>query len=224
MARRRRERSPSDIKLKQPDRSGPSEKTLLQLADERGLFEQAQRREEANKKKDKKIRGEKDRADEDEGEMELSPATERILETLLWSVSITMLHFTLDVLVQHQYSVNRIEWPKVWARTGQALLGRFSFLFFSFFPPFFLRTLFKLCLTLFCSLCHARLHPPSSSIQSKDLARAAGSPPARHPTGRILHHEHMCWLLSDTHHQQLWLPGCHETGSSSWVSLGVVRN
>ncbi|KAM7218374.1 hypothetical protein V8F06_006297 [Rhypophila decipiens] len=122
MARRRRERSPSDIKLKQPDRTGPSEKTLLQLADERGLFEQALKKEQANKKKTKTAAEKKDQADEDDSELGLSPATERILDTLLWSVSITMLHFTLDVLVQHQYSVNSIEWSKVWARTGQAWL------------------------------------------------------------------------------------------------------
>lgn len=119
MARRRREQSPSSIKLKQPDRAGPSEKTLLQLADERGLFEEAQKKEASNKKK----RATQKEQPEDEAELELPPAVERTFETLLWAVSLTMLHFTLDVLVQHQYSADRVVWPKVWARAGQALLG-----------------------------------------------------------------------------------------------------
>lgn len=127
MARRCRDPSPSSLKLKQPDRSGPSEKTLLELAEERGLFAQAAKREgELGKKsagpalpKPIKI-GKKEDDDDGEG---LPPGVERVMETLLWSVSLAMLHFTLDVLVQHQYSVDRIVWPKVWLRFVQALFG-----------------------------------------------------------------------------------------------------
>ncbi|KAL1841563.1 hypothetical protein VTJ49DRAFT_6936 [Mycothermus thermophilus] len=120
MARRRKE-SPSNIKLKQPDRSGPTEKTLLQLAEERGLFAQAQNKKEIGKKhaitKDKESKTNGD--DDEEG---LPPTAERVLETILWSMSLAMLHFTLDVLVHHQYSVHAIVWSAVCRRFAQALL------------------------------------------------------------------------------------------------------
>lgn len=44
-------------------------------------------------------------------------------DTVLWSLSLSALHFMLDVLVQHQYAV-AIVWWKVGARSGQALLGK----------------------------------------------------------------------------------------------------
>jgi hypothetical protein len=138
-ARRRRERSPANLKLKQPDRSGPTEKTLLELAEERGLWDQVRKREQELGKKavpipiprppknaDDDDGGDDEQDDEDDGEDddgELSPAADRVLDTLLWSVSLAMLHFTLDVLVHHQYSVDRIVWPIVWRRFGQALFG-----------------------------------------------------------------------------------------------------
>ncbi|KAK4043835.1 hypothetical protein C8A01DRAFT_12620 [Parachaetomium inaequale] len=125
MARRRRERSPAGIKLEQPDRSGPTETTLLELANERGLFAQAKKREAEIGKKAALTpipRPPKDEEGDDDDEAGLPPAAERVLETLLWSVSLAMLHFTLDVLVHHQYSVDRIVWPRVWMRFGQALL------------------------------------------------------------------------------------------------------
>ncbi len=136
MARRRRERSPSDIKLKQPDRSGPTEKTLLEIAQERGLFDQAKKREqELGNKTALPIRiprpprtdndeEEEEENDDDDDEAGLSPAAERVLETSLWSVSLAMLHVTLDVLVHQQYSIDRIVWPNIWLRFVQALLGR----------------------------------------------------------------------------------------------------
>lgn len=124
MARKRNERDASKIKLKQPDRSGPSEETLIQLAEQRGLFAQALKKEDANKRAvGKAIAPDEGGEDEDEG-VALSPTAERILETLLWTVSLAMLHFTLDVLVQNQFSIDRIQWPKIWTRAGQALLGR----------------------------------------------------------------------------------------------------
>ncbi|GAB1320878.1 hypothetical protein MFIFM68171_11088 [Madurella fahalii] len=122
MARRRRERSPSSIKLKTPDRSGPTEKTLLQLAEERGLFDQAQKRQDAIRTKAPRRPIPHPTENEDDGGADLPPVIERVLETLLWAMSLAMLHFTLDVLVQHQFSVNRVVWPKVWMRAAQALL------------------------------------------------------------------------------------------------------
>ncbi|KAK4119606.1 hypothetical protein N657DRAFT_249967 [Parathielavia appendiculata] len=125
MARTRDEQSASNFKLKQPDRSGPSEKTLLQLAEERGLFDQVKQREDEIAKKAARIpisRSQKNADRDKDNEVGLPPSVERVMETLLWSVSLAMLHFTFDVLVQHQYSIDRIVWPNIWMRFCQALL------------------------------------------------------------------------------------------------------
>ncbi|KAK3691984.1 hypothetical protein B0T22DRAFT_495314 [Podospora appendiculata] len=136
MARKRAEKSPADsIQLKHADRSGPTKQTLLELADQRGLFEKAKQKQEANDRAaGRRPRpaaaqdADADTDDEDEG-IELPPLAERILETMLWSVSLSVLHFTLDVLVQHQYSPDSVSWPKVCIRTAQALLV-FGMLFY----------------------------------------------------------------------------------------------
>lgn len=116
MGRRRRDKSPSGIELKEPDRAGPSQATLLELAEQRGLFKEAQAREE-------RIKPQASVPDVSaEDAQPLPPVVERILETLLWTISLSALHFTLDVLVQHQYATE-ISWPKIVTRTGQAFLG-----------------------------------------------------------------------------------------------------
>src|SRR3954452_12638469 len=99
MARQRKEKDVK-VKLKQPDRSGPdpSQQTLLDIAEQRGLL--------------------KAHNGEDEGEDE-EPLVGRFGETMLWTFSLTMLHFTLDVLVSHQYAVD-IVWPHLIRRAAQA--------------------------------------------------------------------------------------------------------
>jgi len=44
MARQRKEKSVKDIKLEQPDRSGPNKETLVDLAKGKDLFAEADRR------------------------------------------------------------------------------------------------------------------------------------------------------------------------------------
>lgn len=117
MVRERKEKRAKNIKLKQPDRSGPTDKTLFDIADERNLFKQAAAKERQNKRQNGEAAEEDD--DEDEG---LPPGAERILETLLYSVSLAMLHLTLDVLVQQQYAMD-MEWFKVIQRALQGLMG-----------------------------------------------------------------------------------------------------
>ncbi|KAI1326655.1 hypothetical protein F5Y16DRAFT_224251 [Xylariaceae sp. FL0255] len=98
MVQTRRERkATSEIKLVQPDRSGPSDKTLLDIALERDLFQQADQDPRNRNKPDE------DNVNEDEA---LPPLAERIMDTLLWTVSLTMMHFTLDVLVHNQYAAS----------------------------------------------------------------------------------------------------------------------
>ncbi|KAK4167637.1 hypothetical protein QBC43DRAFT_362456 [Cladorrhinum sp. PSN259] len=151
MARQRKEKSIDKIKLKQPDRSGPSDKTLLELADERNLFAEAERRQnELNGKKVPAARvgklqkipkpADEDESsedssddDEDDDEGRLSPKAERILETLLWTVCLSTLHFTLDTLVHNQYSADRITWVPIWTRAIQAFLV-FSLLVYTLHP------------------------------------------------------------------------------------------
>lgn len=104
MARQRKGKEKEvKIKLKQPDRSGPdpSKETLLALAERQGLL---------------KVR---EVGDESEEEDENEPLTGRLADALLWSISLTMLHFTLDVLVTHQYAVE-LSWPIIIRRAAQA--------------------------------------------------------------------------------------------------------
>ncbi|CAK7199461.1 hypothetical protein SEUCBS139899_002141 [Sporothrix eucalyptigena] len=126
------------IRLVQPDRSGPSGKTLLDFAGEQNLFQQADARQrQLNKERGmpekKGVNNEEDDDDssdeeDQDDEEDISPRAERILDTALWCVSLAMLHFTLDVLVQNQYAVE-IEWHVIIRRALQAL-AVFSLLFY----------------------------------------------------------------------------------------------
>lgn len=147
MARRRKD--PKEIKLAQPDRSGPTDKTLLQWASERELFAQAEAREREQGKRPDGLRqegktgrerggdeeGDEEDEEEEDGEEEeeeeeddeedgavLTPGQERVLEAALWAFSLSTVHAMLDVLVQNQYAVE-IELDRVAVRTGQAFLG-----------------------------------------------------------------------------------------------------
>lgn len=120
MVRTRKERkAASDIKLAQPDRTGvPSEDTLLKLAQDRNLFEQAERQKGKIKEDDSS-----DNDEDDDDDTLISPTADRIMDAILWSASLSMLHFTLDVLVQHQYAISII-WPRIIVRTMQAFAGK----------------------------------------------------------------------------------------------------
>ncbi|KAH8879945.1 hypothetical protein GQ53DRAFT_671039 [Thozetella sp. PMI_491] len=125
MARKRKDDAP--IKLKQPDRSGPTEQTLLQLAEDRDLFELARKKEAKNKRK-AESKGADEDEDEDADDATISPTAEHIMECLLWTVSLAILHATFDMLVQHQYAM-QIEWDSIAIRAIQA--------FFVFFMLFY---------------------------------------------------------------------------------------
>jgi len=103
MARHRKQKD-GKIKLSHPDRSGPdpTQETLLDMAEKRGLLKTAEDEQEVE-------------GLDENGE----PLIGRFGESFLWSVSLTMLHFTLDVLVAHQYAV-AIKWPELLNRTAQA--------------------------------------------------------------------------------------------------------
>lgn len=122
MVRERKEKRAKNIKLKQPDRSGPTDKTLFDIADERNLFKQAAAKERKNKRQKEGGQAQDEDDEDDEEEEGLPPGAERILETLLYSVSLAMLHLTLDVLVQQQYALE-IEWFQIIQRALQGLMG-----------------------------------------------------------------------------------------------------
>ena len=104
MGRKKDEKKAEKIKLAHPDRSGPdpSKETLLDLAEKRGLLKIPQQ-------------SESEHGLDEAGE----PLVGRLGESVLWGVSLTMLHFTLDVLVANQYAV-AIKWPALATRTMQA--------------------------------------------------------------------------------------------------------
>jgi len=113
MARNRKEKD-AKIPLKKPDRSGPdpSQETLLQMAEQRGLLNIPQA---VGKGKGKGKNKAEPAADEE-------PLIGRLGESILWTFSLTMLHFSMDVLVARQYAVE-IEWDKLIKRSLQAFPG-----------------------------------------------------------------------------------------------------
>ncbi|XWW98004.1 hypothetical protein V2A60_006000 [Cordyceps javanica] len=133
--------------LAHPDRSGPSidDQTLFKIAEQRQLFRQAAEREKNHQQSNlnvKRIRvagGDDDHdsssADDDDDDDEvptLSPGAERILEAMLWTTSLAMLHFTFDVLVQHQYGTE-ILWKALVQRSFSAW-AVFLLLFYALHP------------------------------------------------------------------------------------------
>lgn len=128
MVQTRKERkvaeSSAGIKLAHPDRSGPTEKTLIDWAQERKLFDQAETRQRAlPKKTSNELPANAIKVKIAEGEAAEQPTTgERVLEAVLWSFSLCMLHFTLDVLVQTQFA-SEFTWAVVVTRTLRAFVG-----------------------------------------------------------------------------------------------------
>jgi hypothetical protein len=135
MPRQRKSKESSsheDIKLSQPDRSGPTDKTLLDIAQERNLFDEADERMReirgAKKIKVNRKAGTAAAADDDD-ELLLSPRAERVLDALLWTGSLAMLHFTFDALVQRQYGAE-VNWIELLQRAILAFVA----LFILFYP------------------------------------------------------------------------------------------
>lgn len=137
MVQSRKERkaaeSAAGIELSQPDKSGPTEKTLLDWATERKLFDEADTRQRVLGGKKGKAApaassepvyvGKGDGGAKVDAAAVLTTTGDRVLEAILWSSSLCTLHFTLDVLVQQQYAVD-LEWHVIITRTLRAFLGK----------------------------------------------------------------------------------------------------
>lgn len=97
-----------EIPLAQPDRSGPKGKTLFELAEERQeLLAQGQ---PFDKKHDD------GQARDEQGSLLDSPVGP-VGDAVLLTLTLSMLHFTLDVLVYSQYRQD-IEWRPICVRTA----------------------------------------------------------------------------------------------------------
>ena len=182
------------IKLKQPDRSGPdpSYQTLLNLAEKRGLLVD---------EKGKKYEG---LETEDEG-----PLIGRLGESIVWSISLTMLHFTLDVLVSHQYAVEII-WRDIVTRAAQAFPSKPS--------HFFNKYTFNQG-----SYSSSLLLIPSSCRPFETSASTFSATPAYPPSDILLPRIRCGGKLPYIHYEQTWILRCHETISSVGMSLDMVR-
>lgn len=107
------------IKMAKPDRSKPQGKTMLDLYDEKkALLDQGQPFDA--KYNDSRVR--------DEGgnilEAGLTGPDDEPIGPLgnavFWSITLAMIHFTLDVLVYNQYA-QEIIWPSIFKRTATIL-------------------------------------------------------------------------------------------------------
>lgn len=124
------------VKLAQPDRSAPKNKTLMDLYEEKkSLLDQGQPFSPAHT--DGQVRDESGNILEaglsssdpdDEDDEPIGP----LGQAVFWSVCLAMCHFTLDVLVYNQYR-QEIEWGPIWRRT-------FTMLPVLWFVVFMLRT------------------------------------------------------------------------------------
>ncbi|KAF9700687.1 hypothetical protein EKO04_001988 [Ascochyta lentis] len=89
--------------LKHPDRSGPKGKTLFELADER------QRELDAEKPKSTLVAAQE----------ALNEPVGAVGDAILYAISLTALHLTLDVIVYNQYR-EAILWDEIFKRTATA--------------------------------------------------------------------------------------------------------
>jgi hypothetical protein len=101
------------LKLAQPDRSGPKSKTLLDLYDEKkSLLEKGQPFDTGAKQTT---------MDEGGNILEAGLGDDEpigpIGQAIFWSITLSMLHFTFDVLVYNQYR-QEIEWLEIVTRTA----------------------------------------------------------------------------------------------------------
>ncbi|KAI9779711.1 MAG: hypothetical protein M1839_007209 [Geoglossum umbratile] len=117
--RRERRKQSKYFKLAQPDRNGPTGKTLLEIAAERekSLFRQADER-----------RAELARGSAAGDAAVLDEPIGRFGEAVVYTTTMAMLHFTLDVLVHNQYGEG-ISWEAVFSRTAQAIPVLFALVY-----------------------------------------------------------------------------------------------
>lgn len=105
-----KENSVRQIEMRHPDRSGPKGKTLLDIAAERNLLNEKPAAEDIIETNISALNDSAEDADP------LGPLGNAIFLT----ITLSMLHFTLDVLVYHQYRQS-IEWNEIFKRTAMVV-------------------------------------------------------------------------------------------------------
>jgi len=103
-ARKSSDPSSVEIKLAQPNRSKPKTKTLLEIAEEK--------RAQLEKEHPDKFKI-PEHEEEDES---LGP----LGESIVYSVALSIIHFTLDILVFYQYR-REVEWKEIFIRAARVL-------------------------------------------------------------------------------------------------------
>ncbi|WPH01989.1 Hypothetical protein R9X50_00484300 [Acrodontium crateriforme] len=113
------------IKLAHPDRSGPKGKTLLDLYEEKkSLLDHGQPFDP--KYNDGQARDESGNILQ--AGLGVVEASSPLEQAVFWGLTLTMLHFTLDVLVYNQYR-QEIEWSPIWKRSLTVLPVLFLMVF-----------------------------------------------------------------------------------------------
>jgi hypothetical protein len=108
-AARKESKTSSDIPLAHPDRSGPKAKTLYDLAAER----QAELEKSGfYKNEPKSTESTSQFISSEEDDEPIGP----LGEALVYTISLAMVHFTLDVLVFHQYR-QEVLWDEIFYKT-----------------------------------------------------------------------------------------------------------
>jgi hypothetical protein len=202
--RRERRKQSKYFKLRQPDRSGPKGKTLLEIAEERekNLFKLADER----------------RAELAQGTAPPGAAADldepigRFGEAVVYTITMAMLHFTLDVLVYNQYG-KEINWAAIFSRTAQSIPG-------PLLPSPFLS----------CYSVPHRLDVEgewttdiSFIIYSNPCFGLRPTPPGRsgNHTGFLLRSVYALWLLPYPCHQRMGVSCGYETGITARNSVGL---
>lgn len=103
-ARAKQGQDPADIPLARPQQQAPKGKTLLELAEERQLL---QRSKNESPLSFTTTRINPDRSVTEEVTHTIDPSETPYLDVFLYTTSLTLLHFTLTLLVHHQYATER---------------------------------------------------------------------------------------------------------------------
>ena len=103
-------KSATDIHMAVPDRRKPTEKTLLDIAEEK--------RQELMKKHPEAFKGQDKTPYGSPSDFVHSEPLNAWEEAIVYSISLAMLHFTLDVLVLNQYTQG-VVWKEVFIRSGK---------------------------------------------------------------------------------------------------------
>ncbi|KAI9816762.1 MAG: hypothetical protein M1827_001407 [Pycnora praestabilis] len=110
--RKQRRAQGKNIKLSQPDRTGPKSRTLFELAEERqAILQHGQSLRRASSKEGYTREGNGDVGEDPIGSFG---------QAVFFALTLGMLHFTLDVLVHQQYR-QEIDWAMIFRRSGMSL-------------------------------------------------------------------------------------------------------